>query len=150
MKNSEKWASSVKIPSDIKYIRKVSGEIEDFLKSDGVNQEVIFDIRLAVEEAVKNAIIHGNSRKNDLTVSISYFLEGNKLTVEVEDMGKGFKPANVPDPRCDENLLKTGGRGVLLIKELMDEVQYNSMGNKVVMLKYIERDKGGTDADKAA
>ena len=110
----------MKIKSDIKEVQRVGLEIREFLKTHGVGKSEIFDIRLAVEEAVKNSILHGNKGESGLTVSVSYSLEAARFTVEVEDMGKGFKPANVPDPRCDENLFKTGGRGVLLIRELMD------------------------------
>jgi len=127
----------MRIPSDIKHIRKASVEIEKFLKSHGIGDSLIFDIRLCAEEAIKNAIIHGNNNNRDLSVSVAYSLEGNKFTLEVEDEGKGFTPGEVPDPTREENLLKAGGRGVFIIQKLMDDVKYNSSGNKTFMVKFI-------------
>ena len=137
----------MQIPSDIKHIRKASSEIEKFLGSANVDSSLIFDIRLSVEEAIKNAIIHGNKNNGKLPVFISYSLEGNKFHVEVEDRGNGFNPANIPDPTLDDNLLRAGGRGVFLIERLMDEVKYNDRGNKLFMVKSIRKNKGGSDAD---
>jgi len=136
----------VKIPSDIRYIRKASKEIEDFLKSRGVDGDTIFDIRLTVEEAVKNAIIHGNKKEKGKSVSLSYSLKDEKFRVEVEDEGNGFRPDSLPDPTLDEHIYAEGGRGVFLINKLMDEVKYNERGNKVSMIKYISA-KGGRNAN---
>lgn len=143
MISSERWAFSVKIPSDTKYIRKVSAEIEDFLKSNGVNEEAIFDIRLSIEEAVKNAIIHGNKNRKDAPVYITYSLKNGKFSAEIQDQGSGFNPGSLPDPTEGDNLYKACGRGVFLIKKLMDEARYNNNGNKIFMLKLVE---GGQDA----
>jgi len=138
----------MRIPSDIKYIRKVSLEIEEFLKSKNVDESNIFDIRLCVEEAVKNAIIHGNKSDSELPVFISYSLQDEKFVIEIEDKGTGFDPELVPDPTKGEYLSRAGGRGVFLINKLMDEVRYNNngRGNKIFMVKSIDRNKGGFDA----
>jgi len=132
----------MKIPSDVSYIKKVSSEIEAFLKSANVKSSIRFDIRLAVEEAVKNSIIHGNKKNKELPVVITYLLEGGKFTIEIEDRGMGFKPEKVPDPTHTKNLTKAGGRGVFLIMKLMDEAKYNDRGNKVFMVKFINDKKG--------
>jgi len=137
----------MKIPSDIKYIRKISKEIENFLKPHKVSDSVLFDIRLCFEEALKNAILHGNNAKRDLPVFVSYSLNKDRFTMEIEDQGKGFNPDKNPDPTKGKGLLKEGGRGVFLIQKLMDEVEYCGRGNKVVMVKYIGKSKGGNDAD---
>jgi serine/threonine-protein kinase RsbW len=137
----------MKIPSDIKYIRKVSAEVEDFLKSKNVEKSLIFDIRLSLEEAIKNAIIHGNKNRKGLSVFITYSLKGGSFTMEVEDQGAGFDPAGVPDPTLEENLYKGGGRGVFLIEKLMDKVRYNDRGNKVFMLKNLTIAEGSENAN---
>ena len=136
----------MKIPSDISYIRKISAEMEEFLRSRKVNDSAIFDIRLCVEEVVKNAIIHGNKGNRELPVNISYALKGNEFSIEVEDQGEGFKPEKVPDPTKGENLYREGGRGVFLIHKLMDKIEYNDRGNKIFMVKFIDKDKGEGDA----
>jgi serine/threonine-protein kinase RsbW len=135
-----------KVPTDISYIKKISAEIEEFLRSNNVDDTSIFDIRLCVEETVKNAMIHGNKNKKDLTVTVSYSLQGDKFTIEIEDQGKGFDPAVLPDPTQDENLMRAGGRGVYLVHKMMDEVAYNTTGNKVSMVKSVKINKGGGNA----
>ena len=137
---------ATKIPSDIKYVRKTSTEVERFLKSRNVDDSYVFDIRLCTEEAIKNAIIHGNKKNKKLSVSVSYSLEGDKFTMEVEDEGSGFIADKLPDPTKDENLFMTGGRGVFIIRKLMDRVEYNSKGNKTLMEKSVKYKKGGNNA----
>jgi len=128
----------IEIPSDIGYIKKVSMEIIGRLESLGVEKAVQFDIRLAVEEALRNAIEHGNRFERDIPVKISYEIDDNAFRIEVEDQGKGFNAAKIPDPRKKENLVKEGGRGVLLIRKLMDKVEYRGKGNKVSIVKYLK------------
>ena len=135
------------IPSDITYVRKVSSEVENFLKKEDVDNFDIFDIRLCVEEAVKNAIIHGNKEDRNLKVKFSYKLKNCEFIFEIEDEGKGFDHTKVPDPTCEENLLKTGGRGVFIIGKLMDKVNYKENGTKIYMTKTITKKKGACNAD---
>ena len=71
----------------------------------------------------------------------------SKITIEIEDKGDGFKPEKVADPTREENLFNLGGRGVFLIQKLMDEVQYKGRGNKVFMVKFLKKNKGGDHAD---
>ena len=127
----------IKIPSDIRNLRKVSSEILGSISSYKIDESGIFNIRLCVEEAVKNAIVHGNRSNKKLSVRVSYWINDDKLTIEVEDEGAGFDHERLPDPTADENLLRTSGRGVYLIKRLMDEVEYNQNGNKIRMTKHL-------------
>ena len=133
----------MQIPSDITYVRKISVEIENFLKSNDVDNSIIFDIRLCAEEAINNAIIHGNKKNKARSVFITYSLEGDKFTLEIEDEGEGFDPRQVADPVRDKNLLKGAGRGIFIIRKFMDEVKYNKKGNKIFMAKLIKKKKGG-------
>ena len=137
----------MKIPSDIAYIRKASAEIENFLKSYKIDDSTLFDVRLCVEEAVRNAIVHGNKYNKKLSVFVNYSFRDGKLIIEVEDEGKGFNPKKVPDPTKGKYLLKAGGRGVYLIQKLMDEVEYKDGGNKLSMVKFIKNKKGESNAD---
>lgn len=129
---------SIKIPSHIQYIRKVSDRILDGLSSYGVNNEDIFDIRLCVEEAVRNAIVHGNRSDRKRSVGVSYWLDNGAMHIEIEDEGKGFDYKSVPNPTKDENILKNSGRGVYIIQKLMDRVQFNKNGNKIIMVKTLK------------
>lgn len=131
--------NSINIPSRIDEIRKTSSRIIDALKDYDLDEGTIFDIRLSTEEALRNAIQHGNKGKEDLPVNISFTVDNKILEIIIEDNGKGFDYRKVPDPTTDENILRTCGRGIYLIHNLMDEVHYNDKGNKIRMVKYLRR-----------
>ena len=140
LKNSDKHRKlnriSFKIPSEIKYIKKTSSRILKDLSSFA-DESTLFDIRLCVEEAVRNAIVHGNHCDKKLSVKIAYWVEGAKLVIDIEDEGKGFDYKSLPDPTDTEHIMRNSGRGVYLIHHLMDEVDYNDKGNRVSMIRYL-------------
>jgi len=128
----------IEIPSDIRYIKKISTEILGHLQRLKIDKSIQFDVRLAVEEAVRNAIEHGHHYDKKLLIAISYSVNKDNVEVEVEDKGRGFDLKKIPDPRTEEYIMKEGGRGVFLIYKLMDEVKYNKRGNKVKMTKFFK------------
>ncbi len=130
-----KEKSLIIVPSEAKYIREVSSAIREALASCKVGADALFEIKLCVEEAVRNAMVHGNRSDKKKTVKVSYWVEKGSLNIEVEDEGDGFDPKAVPDPTKDDNLTKTSGRGVYLIKKLMDRVEFDSNGRRVRMVK---------------
>ena len=95
----------------------------------------LFAIHLAMEEAVVNAVKHGNKQDPARNVIIEYDLSPEKVDIRVTDQGRGFNPCGLADPREGDNIYKTDGRGVLLIKSYMDSVDYNNTGNSVHMVK---------------
>jgi len=123
--------------SDSGRIRESSSKILKDLEIFGVGEKEAFEIKLCVEEAVRNAIVHGNSSDPKRQVRLSYWVDEKVLNIEVEDEGPGFKHGAVKDPTREENLLRNSGRGVFLIKKLMDKVEYNEKGNKIIMAKRI-------------
>lgn len=129
---------SIRIPSEIKNIKSVSSEILKGLRPYRISDGAAFDIRLCVEEAVRNAIVHGNKSKKDLDVTISYSIHPDRIEIEVSDQGVGFDQRKIPDPTSEENILKNSGRGVLIIKKLMDRVDYKGRGNIVRMVKFLK------------
>jgi serine/threonine-protein kinase RsbW len=138
-KNSGKGRTrkaSFKIPSEIKYIKKSSGRILGDLAAVA-DESTLFDIRLCVEEAVRNAIVHGNHCEKKFSVRIAYSWNEAKIVIEVEDQGKGFDYKHLPDPTDSAHILRNSGRGVYLIHHLMDEVDYNDTGSRVTMTRYL-------------
>src|SRR3989338_10622276 len=138
LKNSENNKIKIKktilkIPSDIKYLKKVSSKILESLETYKIDESGIFDIRLCVEEAVINAVVHGNRRDKRKSVKIAYWIKDGLLNIEVEDKGSGFDYKPMPDPTVNDNIMKGSGRGLYLIKNIMDEVEYNKAGNKMRM-----------------
>lgn len=128
----------VNIPSENKYIKKVSGRILSSLASHHVTDEKAFDVKLCVEEAVRNAIVHGNLSDRKKTVKTVYWIAEGLITIEVEDEGDGFDHNELPDPTDSSHIMRNSGRGVYLIKKLMDKVDFNAKGNKIVMVKKIK------------
>ncbi len=130
---------SIKIPSEIKYLRKASSKILSALEGRNVDEGRIFDIKLCIEEAVRNAMVHGNHFNKQKIVKIMYWIGGDTLHIEVEDEGSGFEHAAIVDPTDPTNITKNSGRGVYLIRKLMDKVEYNDKGNKVTMTKILNQ-----------
>ena len=110
-------------------------ELVELLEAEGWSKDDLFGIRMAVEEAVMNAIKHGNAGDISKKVYVTYRLEKDRFYAKIEDEGKGFCPADVPDPTADANLDKTSGRGVMLMKTFVDECEYNRCGNSVELVK---------------
>ncbi len=101
----------------------------------GWNEDAVFAIRLAAEEALMNAIRHGNGFDESKKVLIDYEVTADQIEIAVTDEGEGFDDLSVPDPTRDENLEKPCGRGVMLIRAFMDSVEYCLNGRQVRMTK---------------
>jgi serine/threonine-protein kinase RsbW len=124
------------IPSDLEAARQLAEEVLEQVEQRGYAVEVGFAIRLALEEALSNAIKHGNHYDPDKTITVVSRVDEERATITVTDEGEGFDPANVPDPTADENLEKPCGRGIMLMRAYMDEVEYSERGNEVRMVKH--------------
>jgi serine/threonine-protein kinase RsbW len=127
--------TDVTIPSDTAAARKVQEDIESLLQVHKVADKEIFSIRLALEEALVNAIKHGNQMDRGKTVRISYRFLVDRFEIHITDEGIGFDPTDVPDPTAVENLERPCGRGLMLMRHYMSEVEYNAQGNCVSMAK---------------
>ena len=95
-----------------------------------------FAIRTGFEEAATNAIAHGNEDDPAKAATIVLTVDEAKVEITIQDEGPGFDYSHVADPTAEENLLKDGGRGVMLIRNFMDEVHYNAAGNRIRLVKY--------------
>lgn len=125
----------VVIPSDPKMLHKIENRVIEQLETHNYGERVLFAVRLAVEEAVINAIKHGNKMDKTKNVTVTYSIDDKECVISVTDEGEGFNPAAVPDPTADENLELPHGRGLMLIRAYMDEVKFNEKGNCVTMRK---------------
>ena len=123
----------------IQSIRGNIREIEDFLLS--IHEQVHFEesvldrIMISVTEAVNNGIIHGNKANPEKTVELMCTCNGTHVEFIIRDEGEGFSPEDVPDPLAEKNLLKEGGRGLLIIRAMMDSVEFrpNDKGMDLVL-----------------
>lgn len=129
---------NMQIPADPAAISKVSDGVMQMLRQKGLVGDDDFNIELALQEALANAIRHGC--KGDPTKQIQCIVtvdDDGEIMIVVRDPGSGFDPSAVPDPMATSNLFKPSGRGVFLINQLMDEVRYEDEGREVRMKKRI-------------
>ena len=136
-------AVDVVIPSDPAEARRVQDEIERLLQARATHEHDVFSIKLALEEALVNAIKHGNQMDRAKSVRISYRLHADRFEVHIADEGPGFDPADVPDPTAPENLERPCGRGLLLMRYYMTEVVYHDRGRAVRMSKLLNGQGAG-------
>ena len=94
-----------------------------------------FAVRLALEEALVNAVKHGNQGDTSKQVRLRYHVNSEFVLVEVEDEGAGFDPSAVLDPLAPENLERPSGRGLFLIRKYMTWMEHNARGNCLKMCK---------------
>ena len=128
----------IKVLSETKSIRRVSSKILNSLSGHRLDRDKLFDVKLCVEEAVRNAIVHGNRSNKKLYVRVRYRIDKDKIGIEIEDEGKGFDHERIPYPTHKDNIMKLSGRGVYLMRHLMDEIKFNAKGNQVRFVKYLK------------
>ncbi|HUT11328.1 MAG TPA: ATP-binding protein [Thermoguttaceae bacterium] len=129
------WQCEHVIPSDTASGRRILGEVLGQLQSRHWRAHDVFGVHLAMEEALVNAIQHGNRFDEDKQVRIACRIAPELVHIEITDEGDGFDPTAVPDPTELTHLAAPGGRGVMLMKAFMTRVQYNASGNRVILEK---------------
>jgi len=141
--SSSSLTHQVVIPSDPVEARRVQDDIERQLRTTPCQDHDIFSIKLALEEALVNAIKHGNQYDRNKKVQIAYSVLPDRFVITITDEGEGFDPADVPDPTAVENLERPCGRGLMLMKHYMSEITYNERGNSVQMSKLFRNSNNG-------
>lgn len=114
-------------------IERLEPYLEQIRARVGFDEERFPQIRLAVNEAVTNAIVHGNKEDATKKVHISARRVDDVLQISVKDEGEGFDPASLPDPLQEENLLKESGRGIFLIRECTDQLKFSEDGTRLIL-----------------
>ena len=119
---------------------KLAKEAEDRLMAEAsayeLDEEAIFALRLSLEEALSNAIRHGNKGDKNKKIQIRYHMNAERIDIYVGDEGEGFDLKKVPDPTRKENLEIPSGRGIMLMQAYMNLVEYNKVGNEVHLVKF--------------
>lgn len=123
------------LPSDITLMNGVLHYLVERVAALGVIKPDASNLFIALDEAFVNAVKHGNKHDHNKLVRITADLSSKEARFTIEDEGEGFAVDEIPDPRDPENLFKTSGRGVLLIYNIMDKVEYNERGNRLTMVK---------------
>ncbi len=127
----------IQIPSLPENIRIVESFIDNVKEKYSLDDDIYGNIMIAVTESVNNAILHGNKSDNQKNVSLNLSLEKSQIKFTVKDQGPGFDYENLADPTLPENLDKIGGRGIFLMKNLSDEVNFKDSGSTAELSFYL-------------
>jgi serine/threonine-protein kinase RsbW len=125
------YVKKLKINSIQKNISRVEKFVEEICDENYISNNYFGNIMLAIEEAVRNAIVHGNKEVSKKQVSLIFFRKKNGLSFTIEDEGEGFNLQDIPNPLDSDTAL---GNGIFLIRSLADKVNYNSTGNQVELI----------------
>jgi len=121
------------LPADPEEARGLLDKLEAKLRARDVADRDVFSIVMALEEALINAMKHGNQFDPTKKVHVSYRLDAAGFEVQIRDEGPGFNPEDVPDPTDFDMVERPCGRGLLMMRYYMNEVRYNEAGNVVFM-----------------
>lgn len=131
------------LPNDLKCIEEaVEFVVSRCSTCEDVARKLRLNFRVSLSEALANAMIYGNGRDPSKRVRVEVVLYTGSLTARVTDEGDGFDPTRVQDPCTPRNRMKVGGRGLHLMRNLMDEVRYNDRGNSVTLVLNLPRSDG--------
>ena len=119
-------------------IERIERRIRDAMERCGYDQAAVFAVQTALEEAISNAVHHGNNGDPAREVRLTYATDPRSVEIEVEDEGRGFDPLAVPDPTRPENVDIPCGRGIMLMRAYMTEVEFRPPGNRVRM-RYVRK-----------
>ncbi len=127
------------VPSSTDHLADVDLFIEGTLRGYGAPESVIADIAISVSELVNNAILHGNHSSPDKQVTVKIAKENSCVRISVADQGGGFNPEVIENPIEDDNLLKEVGRGIFIVRALMDSVEITATdaGTTIAITKAI-------------
>lgn len=136
---------SYTLDSTLESVNQAEEAALQFAARSGFTEDEVQRISMAVRESMVNAVLHGNQYDPKKKVRISFENRADTLVIRVADEGTGLDPANVPDPLAPENLLKTSGRGIFLMRAFMDEVEFKNLnpGTEITLIKHVR----GTAAD---
>ena len=124
----------LRIPSEFSYIEHAIDVVARHCLAFGISANAArFKVRVALCEALSNAIVYGNGMDPGKQVHVKVHVRGSHVQVSVEDEGEGFDPQDVPDPTHDTNLENPRGRGLFLIRQLVDDLTFNDRGNSICM-----------------
>ena len=134
------------LDSTLDSVNKVEQTAEQLAVKVGFGEDDLHKITMSVREAAVNAVLHGNAYDPSKKIMVAYESSPNTLAITITDEGKGLSEDEVPDPLAEENLLKTSGRGIFLIKSFMDEVRIRDLhpGTEITLVKHVHSSE--TDA----
>lgn len=126
------------LDSTLDSVNKVEQTAEQLALKIGFAEDDLHKITMSVREAAVNAVLHGNAYDPNKKITVAYETQPNSLAITITDQGRGLDEGKVPDPLAEENILKTSGRGIFLIRAFMDEVKIRDLhpGTEITLIKH--------------
>ena len=141
----------LELPNDL---RQIEHAVETVMQRCATCQshgpKLRLNLRVSLTEALSNAMLYGNARDPRKRVRVEVIVGEREIKARVTDEGVGFAPGEIPDPTSPSNVEKCGGRGLFLMRKLMDEVHFNERGNQVTLVLRLEveaSERGGEAAE---
>jgi serine/threonine-protein kinase RsbW len=130
----------LEIPTDVRSIQHTVDYVMQRCRTCETYQKRLrLNFRVGLTEALTNAMLYGNEYDPSKRVRVEVTMKNGRLEARITDQGRGFDPSTIPDPTEPENILKSGGRGLFLMRQLLDEVSYNDQGNQVTLVLRLEQ-----------
>jgi serine/threonine-protein kinase RsbW len=128
---------SITLDSELVSIDTIEQTALDFAQRAGFDEDTASNIAMVAREAAANAVIHGNQYAAGKHVTATFEASSDSVLIRVADQGTGFDASNIPDPLAPENLLRSSGRGVFLMRAFMDEVNFRQLspGTEITLIK---------------
>lgn len=142
---------SYKLDSTLETVDNAEQTASRIASESGFGEDEVMQIAMAVREAAVNAVLHGNAYDPEKKVDLEFERTKNDLVITIRDQGKGLDLAKIPDPLAPENLLKTSGRGIFLIRSFMDKVEIHpsQTGTEIKLIKHVHgQAAGGKEASQ--
>lgn len=127
------------IPSQLELVPDFISSLVEKLYHLPLDEYTVFNIKLALQEAVMNAAEHGNKMHSDLLVRVDIAADNQRLVIQVTNQGKGFDYKTLPNPTKPENIEKLRGRGIFLIRHAMNKIEFVNKGRTIRMIKYLKK-----------
>ena len=131
---------SYRMESTLESVNKAEEMADQIAARAGFDEDTRSGVSMAVREGMINGILHGNAYDANKRVNLSFEQNDQELVITITDEGAGFVPDEVPDPLAPENLLKTSGRGIFLMRAFMDEVRFRKLnpGTEIILIKRLK------------
>jgi serine/threonine-protein kinase RsbW len=135
---------SIVLESALKSVETIEETAEMYARQAGFDEDTACQIAMVTREAAVNAVLHGNKKDPNKRVTAGFEVTEDDLRIQISDEGPGLDPETLPDPLAPENILKPSGRGVFLMRAIMDEVEFRRLapGTEITMVKHrIQKEK---------
>ncbi len=139
------------LPNDLASIEEAVDSVLERCSDCGDDPSSLrLNLRVGLSEALANAMLYGNGADPSKRVKVEVAFQGSTITARVTDEGRGFNPCRLRDPTCPANILKPEGRGIFLMRQLLDEVYFNDRGNSVTLVLRLPPYRGDVGVDGGA